>query len=56
LHTARALAAAVFPLLGLAALTQRATSGQGKARSLSAAIETVGSTDFEIKMIPLMLF
>ena len=34
---ARSLAAAVLPLLGLAAPTQRATSGQGTARSLSWA-------------------
>jgi len=53
---ARAVAAAVFPQLGLAALTQRTTSGQGTARWLSAAVETVGSTDFEIKMILFILF
>ena len=35
---ARDLVAALFPLLGLAALIQRATSIQNKARSLSAAL------------------
>jgi hypothetical protein len=53
---ARALAAAAFPQLGLAALAQRTTSGQGTARSLPVALETVGSTDFEIKIIPFVLF
>ena len=32
------VAAAVFPTVALAALTQRATSGQGTARSFSAAL------------------
>jgi len=36
-EVAAAATAALFPPVGLAALTQRATSGQGTARSLSAA-------------------
>jgi len=34
----RDLAAALFPLLGLTTLTQRATSGQGIARMISPAL------------------
>lgn len=49
------LAAAVFPPLGLAALTPRATSGQGTARSLPAALESTTRV-YEVKMVLFIFF
>jgi hypothetical protein len=44
---------AVFPSLGIAALTQRATSEQGRVRSLSSALP---SRLFEFEMISPIFF